>query len=163
VIMLNQLIASQLNDYNDGGHEPNGLIEAAVNWATSLSGGNVDLNHDGKLETAFTATGKVSSGNSTIGNLTAATISQLYVGESVSGNGIPANTTVSTIGTTSITVNHNATLIVTSDTLTFGAVGAEYNTSTLQFTSALSSSSAAWSAYSSVFNEVTAGFNPHTG
>ncbi|WP_369722031.1 beta strand repeat-containing protein [Bradyrhizobium sp. LLZ17] len=169
VIMLNQLIASQLNDYNDGGHEPIGLIETAINWAETtytagtLTGGNADLNHDGKLETTFSATGKVVSASATIINVTPSTVSQLYVGESVTGSGIPGSTTVSTFGTNSITINHNATSNVNSDTLTFGAVGAEYNTSTQLFTSALSSSSPAWTAFSSVFNETTAGYHPHTG
>jgi hypothetical protein len=49
VILTGQALAAQLNDYNAGGHEPNGLIEAAAQWlagAGPLSNGhsNIDTN-----------------------------------------------------------------------------------------------------------------------
>ena len=182
VIMLNQAIASQLNDYNDGGHEPNGLIEAAVTWLTTTyaaggttpTGGHVDTNTDGILETqSITAAGKVAIGSSTITGLTASAIEQLYVGENISGTGIPLNSrilsmTENSATSFSITIDHSATSNVNNDNLTFNFSNpTEYNTGTKLFAAALPSSSPAWSgapqsAWAHVFDEAAV-VHPNTG
>jgi hypothetical protein len=111
--------------------------------------------------TLSAATGKVTSGSASVTNMASADLAKLYVGESVSGAGIAANTTISAIGTSSITLNHNATASNASDSLTF--TGVEFSTSTQAFTSSVSTSSAAWQAFTSVFDEVAAGYHPNTG
>jgi len=59
VTLIGNAIAAQLNDYNDYGHSPNGLLEAAVKWLTSsytagqLTGGNVDtVTHNGIIDSS---------------------------------------------------------------------------------------------------------------
>jgi hypothetical protein len=59
VTLIGNAVAAQLNDYNDYGHSPNGLLEAAVKWLTSsytagqLTGGNVDtVTHNGIIDSS---------------------------------------------------------------------------------------------------------------
>jgi hypothetical protein len=74
IIVASQLVAAQMNDYNDhgvnGGVEPNGLIQEAVQWLTGNNFGiapantdalaNVDLNHDGVLDNLTPSTAEYS-------------------------------------------------------------------------------------------------------
>lgn len=69
-------------------------------------------------------TGDVTSGSPTITNLSANT--NIVVGMNISGTSIPANTTVLAVGSTTVTMSHNATGSHSSETITFtGNVSAQ--------------------------------------
>ena len=160
LLMLKNAIAAQLNIDNNSGfdghsgskpYEPVNLIDEAVRWLkgaapyagySDASTGKVDLNGNGILDPNFTAAGNIVKGGTTISNLSATTISQLYVGEGVTGNGVGNGAVITSIGANSIVVSKASGSSIIADSLSFSG---EYNlgTKVLGGTS-LASSKGAW-------------------
>jgi uncharacterized repeat protein (TIGR01451 family) len=166
LIMMKQLVAAQLNIDNalqTGAQlkEPVDLVNEAIKWlkgdapfSYTGSTGQVDANHDGVLETQFAATGSISKTHTLVSNLSASTVSQLFVGEGVTGSGIASATTISAIDSVNhtITLSKAATANNATDSLTFTG---DYNTGNKAFTldangtasgTALTSTLSAWHA-----------------
>lgn len=122
-----------INPLGDGGFN-NGNTFAANGWTVANQGVSPVKWAVGTAASGTTSTGSVTLASTSV-TLTAAN-SNIAVGQIVYGSGIPANTFVSSISGTTLTLSQQATLTGASVTLGFGMFSGGISVATIQTTTA---------------------------